>query len=148
MRLDDILSRGGRSKPRKRRGRGVGSGKGKTCGRGHKGRGQRSGASSRLGYEGGQNPALMRIPKRGFNNANFATRYQVVNVADLEAFDDGDRVDTAALAAKSLVRPDGGPVKILAGGELTRKKLTVAAHAFSEAAEKKITDAGGSVERL
>lgn len=147
MNLDDILSKAGRHKAPKRKGRGHGSGNGKTAGRGHKGRGQRSGAATRLGYEGGQNPALLRIPKRGFSNVNFATRYQVVNVADLDAFEDGARVDVGALAAKGLVRVKGDPVKILANGELG-KKLTVVAHAFSEAAAKKIADAGGAVEKL
>ncbi|KKM05664.1 hypothetical protein LCGC14_1751810 [marine sediment metagenome] len=146
MRLDDILSAAGRDKSRKRVGRGRGS-KGKTCGRGHKGLGQRSGGSMRIGHEGGQNPALMRIPQRGFNNANFRRSYQVVNVADLEVFSDGERVDVAAMVAKSLIRPGGLDVKILGTGELT-KKLTVEACAFSASAEKKIAAAGGSVERV
>ncbi len=148
MKLDQILSAAGRRKARKRVGRGQGSGKGKTCGRGHKGAGQRAGRTGRLGYEGGQNPALMRIPQRGFNNANFRRAYQVVNVADLEQlFEPGSRVDVDALAAKGLVRPGGLPVKILGGGSLT-KKLTVAANAFSSSAEEKIVKAGGSVERV
>ena len=147
MKLDDILMSAGRQKTRKRLGRGKGSGKGKTCGRGHKGAGQRSGGGVRLGYEGGQNPALARIPQRGFNNANFRKAYQVVNLADLDIFEDGQRVDIEALASQNLVRRDGGPVKILGDGTL-RKKLTVAAHAFSASAEKKIVDAGGSAERL
>lgn len=146
MRLDDILSAAGRSKSRRRRGRGKGSGAGKTCGRGHKGYGQRSGNKARYGREGGQNPALFRIPKRGFKNTKFRTAYQVVNVADLELFQDGDRVDRQALAKLGLVRPDGEPVKILGDGRINRK-LTVAVDAFSASAEKKIVEAGGSVER-
>ena len=146
MKLDDILSAAGKHKGRRRRGRGMGSGAGKTCGRGHKGAGQRAGAGAGYGREGGQNPALARIPKRGFNNANFRTRYQVVNVADLELFSDGDRVDYDALVKQGLIRPDGGPVKILGDGRVIRK-LTVVAEAFSTSAEKKITEAGGSVER-
>jgi large subunit ribosomal protein L15 len=147
MKLDEILSAAGRCRRRKRVGRGRGSNRGKTSGRGHKGAGARAGATALLGYEGGQNPALMRIPKRGFNNANFRTVFQVVNAGQLQAFDDGDRVDLHALAARGLVRPRGGPVKILAGGRLTRK-LTVTAHAFSATAEKKILAAGGRVQRL
>jgi len=148
MKLDEILSAAGRYKARKRVGRGRGSGKGKTCGRGHKGAGQRSGRTGRLGFEGGQNPALMRIPQRGFNNANFRRAYQVVNVADLEQlFEPGSRVDLEALAAKGLIRRGGLPVKVLGSGRLT-KKLAVAANAFSASAEKKITEAGGSVERV
>ncbi len=91
---------------------------------------------------------MARIPKRGFNNADFCRRpYQVVNVADLEVFSDGDRADPETLAAKHLARPGGGPVKILGKGEL-KKKLTVAAQAFSASAEEKILRAGGSVERV
>ena len=136
MKLDEILSAGGRSKGRRRRGRGKGSGAGKTCGRGHNGAGQRA----------GQNPTLARIPKRGFNNANFRTVFQVVNVADLGLFDDGQRVDRQALAKMNLVRVGGGPIKILGDGRLA-KKLTVVAEAFSSAAEKKVLAAGGSIER-
>jgi large subunit ribosomal protein L15 len=147
MKLDEILSSAGRTKARKRVGRGRGSGRGKTSGRGHKGAGQRAGFKSNFGYEGGQTPALARIPKRGFNNADFRTVYQVVNASRLAAFEDGDRVDPEALAAKSLIRRGAGPVKILGEGELG-KKLTVAAHAFSSSAAEKIRAAGGSVETL
>ena len=147
MKLDEILSSTGRRKSRKRVGRGRGSGRGKTCGRGHKGAGQRSGRKARFGYEGGQNPAVARMPKRGFNNANFRTSYQVVNVSALEKFNDGDRVDVETLAAKVLIRTNYKPVKILGEGRLT-KKVTVAVHAFSSSAEEKIRSAGGNVERL
>jgi len=147
MKLDEILSSGGRKKPRRRVGRGGGSGLGKTCGRGHKGAGQRAGRRSSFGYEGGQTPALARMPKRGFNNANFRTAYQVVNVSQLAAFDEGDRVDPEALLGKRLIRAGGGPVKILGEGELS-KKLTVVAHAFSSSAAEKIRAAGGSAEPL
>ena len=146
MKMDEILSQAGASRRAKRRGRGKGSGRGKTSGRGHKGAGQRSGRKARFGYEGGQNPALARIPQRGFNNANFRRAYQVVNVGDLEAFSDGDRVDPDTLAAKGLVRPGGGPVKILGDGKLSRK-LTVVAQAFSSSAAERIAAAGGTVER-
>ena len=146
MKLDDILAAAGRAKAPRRRGRGKGSGAGKTCGRGHNGAGQRAGRRALYGYEGGQNPVLARIPKRGFNNANFRTVYQVVNVTDLEDFADGDRIDREVLAAKGLIRPDGGPVKVLANGRIT-KKLTVVANAFSASAEGKILAAGGSVEQ-
>jgi len=145
MKLDEILSKAGRYKSRKRVGRG--GKRGKTSGRGHKGAGQRSGSSALYGYEGGQNPALSRIPKRGFNNAQFRTTYQVVNVADLNVFDDGSKVDLQKLAEKGLIRPDAEPVKILGDGTVI-KKLTVSANAFSATAEKKIIDAGGSVEKI
>jgi large subunit ribosomal protein L15 len=147
MRLQDILSAAGRYKPRKRVGRGEGSGHGKTSGRGSKGKGARAGSKRLFGYEGGQNPLLARIPKRGFNNANFRRLFQVVNVGDLEAFSAGARVDAAALADRKLIRPGGGPVKILGDGSLG-KKLTVAAEAFSKSAQAKIAAAGGKVERV
>ena len=146
MKLEDILSAAGKNKRRKRVGRGIGSGHGKTSGRGHKGYGSRSGSKRRLGYEGGQNPTLARIPKRGFNNANFRKEFQVVNVASLEAnFDDGATVDVAALKAASLIGDAMLPVKILGNGEIA-KKLTVVASKFSASAKEKIAGAGGSVE--
>jgi large subunit ribosomal protein L15 len=147
MKLDEILHQAGRHKARRRVGRGDGSGHGKTAGRGHKGAGQRSGATRLLGYEGGQNPALARIPKRGFSNAPFRKDYQIVNVAALERLEAGRRVDPAALAAARLIEDPAKPVKILGNGQLT-KKLTVAAQRFSASAAEKITQAGGAVEQL
>jgi len=146
MKLDEILHGAGRYKKVKRIGRGTGSGHGKTSTRGSKGAGARAGWKQRIGTEGGQNPTLARIPKRGFNNFNFRKEYQVVNVADLERFDDGARVDSSALAAAGLIRQGGLPVKILGGGELTRK-LTVAAAKVSKSAGEKIAKAGGTVEQ-
>ena len=146
MKLDEILSAAGAHKRKTRVGRGEGSGHGKTCGRGTKGAGARAGHRRRWGKEGGQNPILARIPKRGFNNVNFETVYQVVNVGDLGRFDDGARVDVQVLVQCRLVRAGGDPVKVLGGGELG-KKLTVVAQAFSASAEKKIIAAGGQVER-
>lgn len=146
MKLDEILSAAGKRKPRKRLGRGRGSGQGATSGRGNKGYHSRAGSNRSLGFEGGQNPMLKRIPKRGFNNANFRTEYEVINLACLqERFDDGARVDAAALAEARLVSDANGLVKILGNGELT-KKLTVAANKFSKSAAEKIAQAGGSVE--
>ncbi|MDY6913995.1 MAG: 50S ribosomal protein L15 [Planctomycetota bacterium] len=146
MKLDEILSSAGKHKARKRIGRGVGSGCGKTSGRGHKGMGARSGRGKRLGYEGGQNPTLRRIPKRGFSNAQFRTEYQIVNVAALERFRGGSKVDPQALLAARLIEDAAKPVKVLGNGRLT-KKLTVTAEAFSASAEEKIAKAGGVVER-
>ena len=146
MKLDEILSRAGRYKRRKRVGRGIGSGHGKTSGRGHKGLGARAGSGKRLGYEGGQNPILSRIPQRGFSNVKFRKEFQIVNVAALEKFDDGSKVDAAALAAARLIDDARKPVKVLGSGELT-KKLTVAASKFSASAAEKIAKAGGRVEQ-
>ncbi len=146
MRLDEILQQAGRYKPRKRLGRGEGSGLGKTSGRGHKGYGARAGAKRTFGYEGGQTPMISRFPKRGFSNAMFRTEYQIVNIEDLNGFEDGTRVDPAALVAAGLVDSPTAPVKILARGEVTRK-LTVVAAKFSAKAAEKIAQAGGSVEQ-
>ena len=145
MKLDEILSAAGKHKGRKRIGRGTGSGMGKTSGRGHKGLAARSGGRKRLGYEGGQNPALARLPKRGFNNALFRKDFQIINVSALDCFDDGARVDKQALAQAGLVDADALPVKILGNGEL-KKKLTVVASKFSASAKEKILAAGGAVE--
>ncbi len=148
MKLDEILSAAGRYKRSKRIGRGTGSGHGKTSGRGHKGYGSRSGAKKRLGYEGGQTPMLSRIPKRGFNNANFRKEYQVVNVAALEEkFANGERVDAETLAAANLISDLDKSVKVLGAGQI-KKKLTVVVSKFSASAREKITQAGGTVEEV
>ncbi|MFB3893369.1 MAG: 50S ribosomal protein L15 [Phycisphaerae bacterium] len=145
MRLDEILKAAGRYRDRKRLGRGIGSGQGKTGGRGTKGAGARSGWRQRIGNEGGQNPILKRIPKRGFTNAGFRVVHQVVNVSDLEGFEPGSRVDVKVLADAGLVDAGAGPVKILGGGALT-KKLAVVADQISASAAAKIQQAGGTVE--
>ncbi len=146
MKLDDILSAAGKYKARTRVGRGTGSGQGKTSGRGSKGYHSRPGSNRAFGFEGGQNPMLKRIPKRGFSNENFRVEYEVVNLACLqEKFEDGARVDAAALVKARLISGPAALVKILGTGELT-KKLTVAAKKFSKSAAEKIAQAGGSVE--
>ncbi len=147
MKLDEILSRAGKYKARKRIGRGTGSGQGKTAGRGHKGYGSRAGAKKRVGFEGGQNPALARIPKRGFSNADFKKEFHIVNVESLDKFDDGARVDAEALAGVKLISDTNKPVKVLGRGELA-KKLTVVAAKFSATAAEKISQAGGTVEQI
>src|SRR6185295_7476096 len=116
------------TKSRKRLGRGPGSGHGKTAGRGHKGKGARSGGNVRPGYEGGQMPLQRRLPKRGFHSRN-RVEYAVVNLRALEQFADGTVVDPATLVEHGLVRR-GHKVKVLGAGDLT-KKLTVKAHKFS-----------------
>lgn len=144
MKLQEILSGAGKGSSRKRIGKG--GRRGGTSGRGHKGAGARAGSKSLFGYEGGQNPTLSRIPKRGFNNANFRTEYQLVKLADLEVFEEGQRVDAAALADRKLIRRGRGPVKVLANGGIS-KKLTVVANGFSKAAAEKIKAAGGTAIR-
>ncbi len=144
MDLSTLSPAKGSRKPRKRLGRGPGSGLGKTSGRGHKGRGARSGGNTRPGFEGGQMPLQRRLPKRGFHNP-FRREYGVVNLGRLDAaFESGAVVDAAAMVEHGLVRR-GQPVKVLAQGELS-KALTVKAHAFSESAKARITAAGGSAE--
>lgn len=145
MKLDEILARSSGRKKKKRVGRGDGSGMGKTCGRGHKGYGSRSGSKRRMGYEGGQNPSLARLPKVGFNNARFQKRYQCINLDDLDrVFENGAAVDAVTLKEARLIDDENRPVKILGRGELT-KKLTISADRFSATARSKIADAGGTI---
>ena len=144
MKIHELSPAPGSVKDVKRIGRGHGSGNGKTAGKGHKGQKARSGHGMRAGFEGGQMPLQRRVPKRGFNNI-FATRYAIVNVSDLNVFDDKAVVDTEALKAKGLVNKAEYGVKILGNGELT-KAVTVKAAAFSESAKAKIEAAGGKAE--
>lgn len=131
---------------RKRVGRGPGSGTGKTAGRGVKGQKSRSGYSSRAGFEGGQMPLYRRIPKRGFKNP-FRKRFAVINVRDLNRFDDGTTVGPELLMERGMVKKLGDGLRILGDGELERK-LMVRAHHLSRQAREKIEQAGGSVEVL
>jgi large subunit ribosomal protein L15 len=148
MNLGDAKKSGLPRKYKFIRGRGHSSGIGKTCGRGRKGQYARQGTSFRPYFEGGQMSMLRRLPKFGFNNAAFATDYEVVNVGQLEkAFAAGATVDRASLLAAGLVRRDCDGVKILGSGDL-KKKLTVKAEAFAKSAEEKITKAGGAIEKL
>jgi large subunit ribosomal protein L15 len=130
----------GSTRPIKRVGRGPGSGHGKTAGRGHKGKGARSGGNVKPGYEGGQMPLQRRLPKRGFKSIARVS-YSIVNVGRLGAFDAGSTVGPDELRAQGLVRRRG-QVKILGEGTLDRA-LTVQAHAFSEKAKATIEGAGG-----
>lgn len=140
-----ITSAAGKHKARKRIGRGTGTGHGKTCGRGHKGSGSRAGSSSVSLYEGGQMPLFRRLPKRGFNNYKFETRYKIVNVSQLERFDEGATVGVEQLSNAGLIDSLRNKVKILGDGELT-KKLRVTAHKFSKTAEQKIVASGGTAK--
>jgi large subunit ribosomal protein L15 len=144
MRLHDLKPRPGAKHRRKRLGQGESSGHGKTSGRGGKGQTARSGSSIRIGFEGGQMPLIRRIPKRGFNNTRHGWALHAVNLIALNEFADGAKVDPAALKAAGLANGRFDGIKILAGGELTRK-LSVSAHAFSAAAKAQIEAKGGSV---
>lgn len=145
MRLHDLKPRPGAKHRRKRLGQGESSGRGKTSGRGGKGQTARSGSSIRIGFEGGQMPLIRRIPKRGFNNARFATVYLPVNIESLNDFEDGTRVDEAILRSAGLASGKSDGIKILGDGELN-KKLTVCASAFSASARAKIEAKGGKCE--
>jgi large subunit ribosomal protein L15 len=145
MRLHNLKPRPGAKHRRKRLGQGESSGHGKTSGRGGKGQTARSGSSIRPGFEGGQMPLIRRMPKRGFNNTRFGTRFLPVNLDDLNQFEEGSRVDEQTLRARGVAKGRADGVKILGQGELQRK-LTVAAHAFSTSARAKIEAAGGSCE--
>ena len=141
----EITSVAGKHKGRRRLGRGTGTGRGKTCGRGHKGSGSRAGAACVSLYEGGQMPLFRRLPKRGFSNYKFETRYEIVNVSQLERFDEGDAVGVEQLSDAGLIGSLKNRVKILGGGDLT-KKLQVTAHKFSKTAEQKIVASGGTAK--
>src|ERR1700752_3795738 len=145
MRLHDLKPRPGARHRRKRPGQGESSGHGKTSGRGGKGQTARSGSSIRIGFEGGQMPLIRRIPKRGFNNARHGTRYVPVNLDSLNQFEDGARVDEAALRSVGLANGRSSGIKILGDGEV-KKRLTVNAHAFSASAKTRIEALGGVCE--
>lgn len=133
-------------KARKRVGRGPGSGMGKTSTRGENGQKSRSGASIKPWFQGGQSPLYRRIPKRGFNNKNFAVRYATINLSDLNNFfNDGDVVTPEILFERKILKKELNGVKILGNGNLD-KKLTIKAHRFTSSAVTKINDAGGKAE--
>lgn len=133
---------------KRRIGRGTGSGLGKTSGKGHKGQNARSGGGVRPGFEGGQMPLIRRLPKRGFNNKRFAAEYTIINVSDLNVFNDKTVVTVELLQEKNIIKklaPYG--LKVLGNGKL-EKALTVKANKFTESAVQKISKAGGKAEVL
>ena len=146
MKLNELSPAQGSAKAAWRKGRGPGSGNGKTAGKGHKGQNARSGGGVRPGFEGGQLPLYRKLPKRGFNN-KFATHYAIVNVSELNVFENGAVVDAAALLEKRIIRKELDGLKVLGNGEIT-KSLTVKAAVFSATAKEKITAAGGQAEEV
>jgi large subunit ribosomal protein L15 len=146
MELNNLKPKKGARHAKKRVGRGPGSGHGKTSSRGEKGQKSRSGFSRKLGFEGGQMPLHRRLPKRGFTNI-FKKEYAVVNLADLERFDNGATVDEAALRQAGLVKGQNDGIKVLGNGKLS-KKLTVSATKFSATAKQAIEAAGGTVQEI
>ena len=144
MKLHELSPAPGSKKARTRVGRGLGSGLGKTSGRGHKGQGARSGGGTRPGFEGGQKPLYLRLPKRGFYN-KFALQFAEVNVSSLNGFEAGEVVDLVVLVEVGIIKKVHDGLRILGNGELD-KALTVRAHGFTKAAIAKIEAAGGKVE--
>ncbi len=145
MKLHELSKVEGSTHRRKVVGRGPGSGHGKTSGRGEKGQKARSGGGVHAWFEGGQTPLFKRLPRRGFNNARFATKYAIVNVSDLNRFKDGDVVTPELLKESGLVKKELCGIKVLGNGTL-EKKLTVKANLFTNSAIAKIEELGGTTE--
>jgi large subunit ribosomal protein L15 len=146
VKLNDLKPAQGSKKTRKRVGRGLGSGRGKTAGRGQKGQKSRSGFSQGAGWEGGRSRLVMRLPKRGFTR--IGVQYQLVNLVDLNVFDEGATVDPTTLRAMGLIRHVDRPVKLLGDGALEVHGLTVSVDACSKSAVSAVLAAGGTVEGL
>ena len=144
MKLHELSPAEGSAKAAWRKGRGPGSGNGKTAGKGHKGQNARSGGGVRPGFEGGQIPLYRKLPKRGFNN-KFATTYAIVNLDQLNGFEDNAVVSLETLVEAGIIRRELCGLKVLGRGEIT-KKLTVQAKVFSQSAKEKIEAAGGKTE--
>ena len=144
MKLNELSPAEGSAKAAWRKGRGPGSGNGKTAGKGHKGQNARSGGGVRPGFEGGQLPLYRKLPKRGFNN-KFAVNYAIVNVEDLNRYENGTTVDINTLLADRVIRKAYDGLKVLGNGALN-KTLTVKAAVFSATAKEKIEAAGGKTE--
>ena len=132
----------------KRLGRGIGSGLGKTSGKGHKGQNARSGGGVRVGFEGGQMPLVRKLPRRGFTNADFKKCYSIVNISELNKFDENAVVDAKSLLEKGILsKVEEYGIKILGNGKI-EKPLTIKANKFSESAKKKIKKVGGKIEEV
>jgi len=147
MRLHNLSNTPGAVHRKKRLGNGESSGTGKTCGKGHKGQKARSGGGIPIGFEGGQMPLYRKLPRRGFSNAQFTTRYEVVNVSDLAKLGDETEATPDTMTKAGILRADSKLVKVLGTGEL-EKALKVSAHKFSASAKEKIEKAGGEVTLL
>ena len=145
MKLHELERNIGATQAKKRVGRGSGSGLGKTSGRGQKGQKARSGGGVNPVFEGGQLPLYRRIPKRGFKNAMFKTRYAVINVEELNAFEDGTVVSPALLKEAGIIKNQLDGIKVLGTGNL-EKKLTIQANKFSTSALAKIKESGSKAE--
>lgn len=145
MKLHELEKNIGATHSKKRVGRGSGSGLGKTCGRGQKGQKSRSGGGVSAVFEGGQLPLYRRIPKRGFKNAMFKTEYAVINLSDLNRFEEGTTVTPALLKETGIIKNQLSGIKVLGNGAL-EKKLTIQANKFSKTALAKINESGSKAE--
>ena len=145
MKLHTLAPAEGATKVRKRIGRGIGSGNGKTAGKGHKGQNARSGGGVRPGFEGGQLPLFRRLPKRGFSNAKFKVEYAVINLSDLNKFENDAVITPELLKEMGLVKNQLNGIKVLGNGTL-EKKLVVKANKFSSLAKEQIEKLGGKAE--
>lgn len=145
--LGNLSPAPGSNKKNKRLGRGIGSGLGKTSGKGHKGQKARKGGGIAPGFEGGQTPLYRRLPKRGFTNTSFKTVWNIINLSQLNVFDNGTEVTVELLSEKGLLHSSRNPVKILGNGSL-EKNLTVKVQKLSNSAKSAIEKAGGKVEEM
>ena len=145
MKLHELEKNIGATKAKKRVGRGPASGLGKTSGRGQKGQKARSGGSINPVFEGGQLPLYRRLPKRGFTNAKFKTVYAVINIGDLNRFENGTTVTPALLKEMGIIKNQLDGIKVLGEGKL-EKKLTIQANKFSKVALEKIKESGSKAE--
>ena len=145
MKLNELKYNEGSKKDIKRLGRGSSSGTGKTSGRGENGQKSRSGGGVRVGFEGGQLPLYRRLPKRGFSNAMFKKTYAVINVSDLNKFEEGTEVTPELLFEMGIIKKQLSGIKVLGNGQL-EKKINVTAHKFSNVAKEQIEKLGGKVE--
>ena len=145
MKLHELEKNIGAKQARKRVGRGPGSGLGKTCGRGQKGQKARSGGSINPVFEGGQLPLYRRLPKRGFSNYLFKKEYAVINLGDLNVFENGTLVTPALLKEKGIIKKQLSGIKVLGNGKL-EKRLTIQANKFSASAIEKIKESGSKAE--
>ena len=145
MKLHTIKPNEGATFTKKRVGRGIGSGLGKTSGKGHKGQNARSGGGVRQGFEGGQLPLFRRLPKRGFSNAMFKVRYAVINLSDLNKFENDAVITPELLKEMGLIKNQLDGIKVLGTGKL-EKKITIQASKFSTSALEKIKEAGSKAE--
>ncbi len=144
MKLEEMKFNPGARSTRKRLGRGQGSGTGKTAGKGHKGQNARSGGGVAIGFEGGQTPIYKTLPKRGFTNCN-RLEYAIVNLSDLNKFEDGATVNFEILKQAGIVKKQLNGLKVLGNGTL-EKKVNVTCNKISKSAQAAIEKAGGTVE--